>query len=840
MSWKLVKKLEEAHIDTVVKSPPISTMSLPGVLTVTLHEGVGFTAPNQYKERLNSDEHSHSPPGRRPANCQRCNYPYALLEYEKSQASLDCYFGTTENPMWKGYLATCKFDVPYRASLTISLYLRDPNGSMKSEDILLGVARLDPFGGLGKSEDQWLTVQDGTGKIRISVDYENTSNKTLGMGDFQHLGFIGKGGLGYVAQAKKKDTQRTYAEKIIRLAEFTSSEITRAQASRIDNPFIAPLIFAFETEKDLHLLSPFVSGGHLFHHLQRERCFNADRARIYAAEILCALEYLHGAHGISSWLKPRNVLLDSVGHIVLCKFGLFISQIKNSDRTIHGTLEYPPPEMLLGQDGSRMADWWTLGVFLYEMLTGLPPFYDNDPNEIRRNILNQPVKLPEALSFAAKDMIAKLLDRHPAHRLGANGGASEIKAHAFFDGVDWQQIIQRQCKPTFRPGYIAKPFKEHAVTNLREQWAGFSYNRPALEKSASNARTDSAVISQNLDATVKEEDGWELVWEEAPLREFRFYNPTTREKQPVPPRAIHPYAPKDVTDSDSSDSDFPIRSQKQDALEAALQAGHDHATSQLLEYGMDLDIFLFGGDRKSPLQWATEHENVGLVRLFLDKGADVNFPTFAMRQTHEGGPSLIKAVEKGNQELTELLVRKTSRVASTRALGLAVDRRDVPMVRLLLAYDVRCDFEEGDRPLPKHPLDEGCYFYDLSEPEEFAPPLARAVKQGNVDMARLLLSHGADVNAPYHDLRWSLVEMSQREELIMFSCGRVVELAMQLKQPEMVQLLLAGGARIDLPQPVWPVPGHGCAVVPRGVYQRVMADLRAAVVSRKESTADTA
>jgi serum/glucocorticoid-regulated kinase 2 len=734
--------------------------------------------------------------------------------------------------------AICKIDVSRFAELTIYLYLRDPDASGGSRDVFLGRARVDPFDGLGKSEAQWLEVLDGAGEIRVSLEYTNVGNRTLETADFKHLAVIGRGSSGQISQVRKQDTKRIYAEKRIPTVVLSSqSEAAHTRRSEIKHPFIAPLTLAFQSQEGLHLLSPFVSGGHLFHHLQKERCFDVDRSQFYAAEILCALEYLHDAHSIFSWLKPGTVLLDSLGHVVLCGFGIFNSEIKNGNRSIHGMPEYPATELLLDQDESGTADWWTLGVFLYEMLTGLPPFYDEDSDEIRRKILHQTVQFPESLPLAAKDIITKLLDRRPEQRLGANEGASEIKAHPFFDGVDWHKLLQRKYEATFKPNYVAGSFKQHGVGNPHEptlrEMCGFSYNRPVLPRPETNTGTDNALTSKTRQATVQEDDGWELVWEKA-SREFHFYNRFKGAKQPVPPRLIDPLAPGDAAIHDSAELNAPTRSQKQDALEAALQAGHNYVVSQLLKYDMDLNIQIFGAKRTSPLEWATEQENLDLVRLFLDNGADANFPTFAIHGIHQGGPALIKAVEKGNQELAEVLVRKTDRVASTRALGLAVARRDIAMARLLLANGVWCDFEETDRPPPQHPLDNGCYFRDLSEAEEFVSPLVRAVKQGDVDLARLLLSHGADANVGYHNLSWNLVEMNQGREQIMFSCGRVVELAMELRQQELVQLLLAGGADIGLVQHVWPVPGRDCELVPRAVYQRVTAGLRAAVAAGKE------
>lgn len=163
------------------------------------------------------------------------------------------------------------------------------------------------------------------------------------------------------------------------------------------------------------------------------------------------MEYLHETHRIFAWLKPRNVLLDLSGHIILCGFGLFISEANSGNRSAHGIPEYPAPELLLGLDEGRMADWWILGIFLFEMLTGLPLFYDEDADRIFDKILNQPIRFPESISPAAKDLLTKLLDRKPQQRLGARKGASEIKAHPFFDGIDWQQILQRKCEPVWKP-----------------------------------------------------------------------------------------------------------------------------------------------------------------------------------------------------------------------------------------------------------------------------------------------------------------------------------------------------------------------------------------------------
>jgi len=122
-----------------------------------------------------------------------------------------------------------------------------------------------------------------------------------------------------------------------------------------------------------------------------------------------------------------------------------------------GTPEYLAPELLLGHGYTKAVDWWTLGVLLYEMLTGLPPFYDENTNEMYRKILQDPLHFPgpEIVPAAAKDLLTRLLDRNPERRLGANG-AAEIKAHHFFTNIDWRKLLQRKYEPSFKPNVVSR------------------------------------------------------------------------------------------------------------------------------------------------------------------------------------------------------------------------------------------------------------------------------------------------------------------------------------------------------------------------------------------------
>ncbi|KAH8424543.1 serine/threonine-protein kinase [Aspergillus melleus] len=464
--------------------------------------------------------------------------PYALLDFEKNQVFVDAVSGTPENPLWAGDNTAFKFDVSRKTELNVQLYLRNPAarpGAGRSEDIFLGAVKVHPRfeeaqpfvedpklskkdnqkaaaahteqeRHLGQLGAEWLDLQFGTGSIRVGVSFVENKQRSLKLEDFDLLKVVGKGSFGKVMQVMKKDTGRIYALKTIRKAHIISrSEVTHTLAERsvlaqINNPFIVPLKFSFQSPEKLYLVLAFVNGGELFHHLQREQRFDINRARFYTAELLCALECLHGFKVIYRDLKPENILLDYTGHIALCDFGLCKLDMKDEDRTntFCGTPEYLAPELLLGNGYTKTVDWWTLGVLLYEMLTGLPPFYDENTNDMYRKILQEPLTFPssDVVPPAARDLLTRLLDRDPQRRLGANG-AAEIKSHHFFANIDWRKLLQRKYEPSFRPNVLDardtanfdREFTQEAPQDsyvdgpvlsqtMQQQFEGWSYNRP--------------------------------------------------------------------------------------------------------------------------------------------------------------------------------------------------------------------------------------------------------------------------------------------------------------------------------------------------------------------------
>lgn len=295
------------------------------------------------------------------------------------------------------------------------------------------------------------------GEVMLTVDFKPSFKSHLSIDDFDLLKVIGKGSFGKVMQVVKKDTKQIYALKTIRKQhivarmEVTHTMAERTVLARVTNPFIVPLKFCFQSREKLYFVLSFINGGELFWHLQREGRFSMNRSRFYIAELLTALESLHELNVIYRDLKPENILLDYQGHIALCDFGLCKLNMTNSDRTntFCGTPEYLAPELLLNQGYTRCVDWWTLGTLLYEMLTGLPPFYDQDRNIMYKRILQNPLRFPPFLENTdAQDLLIKLLQKDPSKRLQE---AATIRGHPFFKDIDWNKLLSKTYLPPFKP-----------------------------------------------------------------------------------------------------------------------------------------------------------------------------------------------------------------------------------------------------------------------------------------------------------------------------------------------------------------------------------------------------
>lgn len=303
-----------------------------------------------------------------------------------------------------------------------------------------------------------------TGEVHLKLVYHASGKKTFGPDDFEILKLIGKGTFGQVFQVRKKDTKRIYAMKVLsKKVIVQKKEILHTIGERnilvrtatTESPFIVGLKFSFQTAQDLYLVTDYMSGGELFWHLQKEGRFVEERAKFYIAELILALRHLHQHDIVYRDLKPENILLDANGHIALCDFGLSKANLAKNDttNTFCGTTEYLAPEVLLDEQGyTKMVDFWSLGVLVFEMCCGWSPFYAEDTQQMYKNIAFGKVRFPrDALSQEGRNFVKGLLNRNPSHRLGAKNDAEELMAHPFFQDVDWSALSKKLSQPPFKP-----------------------------------------------------------------------------------------------------------------------------------------------------------------------------------------------------------------------------------------------------------------------------------------------------------------------------------------------------------------------------------------------------
>jgi len=487
------------------------------MLTIRIFSGRGLSlAPGAQVPDVIQKALDSAPPTRKSTSnresLQRKRYwwlPYVVLEFDKNEILIDAMGGDLASPVWN-YRAD--FDVSRTSNISVSSYLRTAAAVHGQDDmgndLLMARVDLTPMLDGHHASDQWYSATAGSGSFHLKIDFKPIRNEPLTIEAFDLLKVIGKGSFGKVMQVRKKDTQRIYALKTIRKAHIAQrpGEITHILAERtvlalVNNPFIVPLKFSFQNPDKLYLVMSFVNGGELFYHLQREGKFDEGRSRFYAAELLCALEHLHGFNVVYRDLKPENILLDYTGHIALCDFGLCKLNMSETEKTntFCGTPEYIAPELLESQGYTKTVDWWTLGVLLYEMMTGLPPFYDENVNTMYQRILTDPLHFPPDMPSEARSVMTGLLQRDPTRRLGVNGG-EEIKRHPFFSKyVHWNQLLAKKIQPPFKPSvesvldvanfdpdFTNEEAQDSVVTDsalsetVQDQFRGFTYN-PANE-----------------------------------------------------------------------------------------------------------------------------------------------------------------------------------------------------------------------------------------------------------------------------------------------------------------------------------------------------------------------
>ncbi|XP_056385996.1 cGMP-dependent protein kinase 1 isoform X4 [Hyla sarda] len=302
--------------------------------------------------------------------------------------------------------------------------------------------------------------EDAEAKAKYEAEAAFFGN--LKLTDFNIIDTLGVGGFGRVELVQlKSEESKTFAMKILkkrhivdtRQQEHIRSEKQIMQSAHSD--FIVRLYRTFKDSKYLYMLMEACLGGELWTILRDRGSFEDSTTRFYTACVVEAFAYLHSKGIIYRDLKPENLILDHRGYAKLVDFG-FAKKIGFGKKTwtFCGTPEYVAPEIILNKGHDISADYWSLGILMYELLTGSPPFSGPDPMKTYNIILRgiDMIEFPKKITKNAANLIKKLCRDNPSERLGnLKNGVKDIQKHKWFEGFNWEGLRKGTLTPPIIP-----------------------------------------------------------------------------------------------------------------------------------------------------------------------------------------------------------------------------------------------------------------------------------------------------------------------------------------------------------------------------------------------------
>jgi serine/threonine protein kinase len=252
--------------------------------------------------------------------------------------------------------------------------------------------------------------------------------------------------------------KKTYALKVLSKYSIVESGLQehvmneKEIMEELNHPFILKFHCAMQDDKYIYFLLEVLLGGELFKFLRAETQFPESWSKFYSASVLLAFCQIHSKNIAYRDLKPENLVLDSNGYLKLVDFGLAKKVDSGKTWTLCGTPDYLAPEVILNEGHDWAVDYWGLGVLIYEMTAGSPPFYADDPMDVYERILSGHVPIPSHFSRGLADLVKKLLKTYQSKRLGrTKGGTSSVMKHKWFSGFDWDALLKKEMEVPIKP-----------------------------------------------------------------------------------------------------------------------------------------------------------------------------------------------------------------------------------------------------------------------------------------------------------------------------------------------------------------------------------------------------
>ena len=296
-------------------------------------------------------------------------------------------------------------------------------------------------------------VDDGPGKFSMSINLSELEiKKTLGCGAF-----------GRVKLCRHPGTDAFYALKCQSKAAIVESGLEEHVLNemrvmrKVDHPLIAKLFVALQDKKFIYFVLELLQGGELFTHLRSKGKLPEQSARFYSASVVYAFATIHAKKIAYRDLKPENLVMDVNGYVKLVDFGLAKQLLTGKTWTLCGTPDYLAPEIILNEGHDLAVDYWALGVLIFEMIVGAPPFYAEDPMEVYEKILGGNPAMPTFFTRNLTDLIKKLLRSQQGKRLGnTKGGTAAVIKHKWFSSFDWSGLESGEMKAPYKPTVSSK------------------------------------------------------------------------------------------------------------------------------------------------------------------------------------------------------------------------------------------------------------------------------------------------------------------------------------------------------------------------------------------------